>query len=231
MTGFIGVLMLDTAFERVMGDAGNAGSYEMPVKIKVVPNAGSTDIVRNGRPDTALVAAFCVAAQELEAEGAIALTSTCGFLLTAQDDIARAVRIPVIVSALSLFPLVHAMHGERPVGILTASGQALGQAVLDAAGVKPGQAMIAGMEDVPAFSSAILVPKSEQLTTIDGAKIEAAAVRKAVELCSTAPTMGAILLECGNLPPYADAIRAATGLPVYSILDGVRLAVSGATVT
>ncbi|QIE42271.1 aspartate/glutamate racemase family protein [Rhodobacteraceae bacterium SC52] len=223
--------MLDTAFERVVGDAGHADSYEVPAKIKIVPNAGSPDIVRNGRPDPALVTAFCDAARELEAEGAIALTSTCGFLLTVQDDIARAVRVPVIVSALSLFALVHAMHGGQPVGILTASTKALGQTVLDAAGVVPGQAVIAGMEDVPAFASAILVPKSQQPKTIDCTTIEAAVVRKAVHLCRTAPAMRAILLECGNLPPYADAIKAATGLPVYSILDGARFAVSGAMVT
>lgn len=217
--------MLDTAFERVLGDAGNPASYDFPVKIAVVENADSTDIVRNRRPDPSTVAAFCAAAQKLEAEGAIALTSTCGFLITAQDEIARSVRIPVMVSALSLFPVVRAMHGARPVGIMTASSKQLVHAVLDAAGIQPHQAAIAGLQDDDAFTSCFLVPKLQQRTSIDQRAIQSAVVNKAIALCQSNPGMSAILLECGNLPPYAQAITAATGKPVYSILDGVRFLV------
>lgn len=223
---FIGILMLDTAFERVLGDAGNPESYHLPAKTAVVRNAGSTDIVRNGKPDPVLVSAFCEAARRLEADGAIALTSTCGFLMTVQKDIARSVSIPVMVSALSLFPLVRAMHGGRPVGIITASSEHLGSEVLDAAGIRPDQTAIAGMQDVEAFASSILVPKSGQNRTIRQSEIQSAVVAKAINLCRSTANISAILLECGNLPPYAQAIKAATGKPVYSILDGVRILVS-----
>lgn len=223
MTGFIGVLMLDTAFERILGDAGNPDSYHLPAKTLVVQNAGSTDIVRNGKPDPVLLAAFCEAAQRLEAEGAIALTSTCGFLATAQEDIARSVKIPVMVSALSLFPVVRAIHGERPIGILTASSEHLGPAVLDAVGIKPDQVIIAGMQDVPEFAASILVPKSQQVKEIRQTEVQSAVIAKALELCQSTSEIGAILLECGNLPPYARAIEDATGRPVYSILDGARV--------
>ena len=225
MKGFIGVLMLDTAFERVRGDAGNPASYHLPVKTVVVENADSTVIVRNGRPDPAMVAAFCAAAQKLEAEGAVALTSTCGFLITAQEEIARSVRIPVMVSALSLFPLIRAIHGARPVGIMTASSIQLGPAVLGAAGILPDQAAIAGLQDEDVFAACFLAPKSQQRTSIDQPAIQAAVVNKAIALCQSDPGISSILLECGNLPPYAQAVMAATGKPVYSILDGVRLLV------
>ena len=223
MTGFIGVLMLDTAFERVVGDAGNPDSYHRPARLRVVENAGSPEIVRDGLPDPDLIAAFCLAAQELEAAGAVAITSTCGFLISVQDRIAAAVTVPVMVSALSLFPLIRAAHGNRPVGIITASRRQLGEAALAAAGILPDQVRIAGMEDCEAFAQAILVPKSDQPARLDREGIADAAVARARALCSETPDLGAILLECGNLPPYADAIAAATGRRVYSILDAARL--------
>ncbi len=225
MTGFIGVLMLDTAFERIPGDAGNPASYHLPVKTAVIENADSTVIVRNGKPDPAMLSAFCAAAQKLEAEGAIALTSTCGFLITAQEEIACSVRIPVMVSALSLFPLIRAAHGARPVGIMTASSQQLGPVVLQAAGIVPDQVAITGLQDVEVFAACFLAPKSQQRTSIDQRAIQTAVVNKAIMLCQSTPAMSAILLECGNLPPYAQAISAATGKKVYSILDGVRFLV------
>lgn len=40
------------------------------------------------------------------------------------------------------------------------------------------------------------------------------------------PTLRAFLLECSEMPPYADAIRAATGLPVYDAITGREYYVS-----
>ncbi|SFR32493.1 hypothetical protein SAMN04488002_0143 [Litoreibacter janthinus] len=215
--------MLDTVFERIVGDAGNTASYHLPARTQVVPKAGSTDIVRDGTPDPALVASFCAAARSLEAEGAVALTSTCGFLVTVQDEIAKSVGIPVMVSALSLFPFVRAAHGNRPVGIITASKPNLGSAALSAAGIALDHALIEGMEDCEAFASAILVPKERQGGCISQEAIQTAVTEKAVRLCRAMPDLGAIVLECGNLPPYAQAIEAATGKRVYSILDGMKM--------
>lgn len=225
MTGFIGVLMLDTAFERIPGDAGNPASYHHPARTAIVDKADSTVIVRDGKPDPAMLSAFCAAARQLESEGAIALTSTCGFLITAQQEIARSVRIPVMVSALSLFPLIRSVHGARKIGIMTASSRQLGPKVLHAAGITPDQVAIAGLEDEEAFASCFLVSKPEQRTVIDQRAIQAAVVKKAILLCEAHPELAAILLECGNLPPYAQAVEKATGKPVYSILDGIRLLV------
>jgi hypothetical protein len=36
-------------------------------------------------------------------------------------------------------------------------------------------------------------------------------------LVSRHPEIGAIVLECTNMPPYAAALRGALGLPVYDI--------------
>lgn len=215
--------MLDTAFPRILGDAGNPASYHRPARIMIVPNAGSPDIVRDGAPHGILIAAFCNAAQRLEREGAIAITSTCGFLVAVQDQIAASVNIPVMVSALSLFPLVRQAHGNQPIGIITASKPHLGRTAMQAVGAAPDQVRIIGMEDCDAFASMILAPKSVQPDRIDAPTIKAATVAKAKALCAQDTQLGAIILECGNLPPYADAVADATGKRVYSLLDAARL--------
>ena len=46
-------------------------------------------------------------------------------------------------------------------------------------------------------------------------------VAAAAGLKEAHPDLGAIVLECTNMAPYAAAIRAATGLPVFSIYNFV----------
>ena len=222
-SSFLGILMLDTAFPRFLGDAGNIDSYPCPARLKVVKGAGSLEIVKDGLPPTGLVDDFCAAAQSLESEGASAIVSTCGFLISVQEQIANAVSIPVMVSSLSLYPVIRTVTASGTIGILTASKAALGNTALKAAAINPSDVVIKGLEDCQAFSNAILAEKKNQLTNMDVVAIENAVVRKSKELVIQCPDLSAILLECGNLPPYTEAIKKATGLPVFSILDGAQL--------
>ena len=215
--------MLDTQFPRILGDVGNPKSYSFPTRSCVVHGAGSLDIVRNGLPSKNLIADFCAAAKKLEMEGAFAIISSCGFLISVQEQIAKAVNIPVMVSALSLYTQIESrLEVGASVGILTASSKNLGNFALDAAGIKRENIQIAGMEDCPAFANAILREKEKQIISLDEKSISAAIVKKALMLQKNYPKMGVLLLECGNLPPYTDALKSATGLPVYSILDAAK---------
>ncbi len=222
-TPFIGILMLDTAFPRIEGDAGNVASYPFPTRTRIVAGAGSLDIVQSGAPSPKLRAAFCDAAQALEHEGAVGLISTCGFLVHTQAQIAASVKIPVLVSALSLYPTVRLAVGAAPIAVLTASEAALMHGGLASAGIDTNDVEVVGLDDCTAFTQAILVDKSDQPSSLDTLAIEAAVVEKSRAILERNPQTRAILLECGNLPPYAAAIRAETGLPVFSILDAAAL--------
>ncbi|MBI4270970.1 MAG: aspartate/glutamate racemase family protein, partial [Candidatus Rokubacteria bacterium] len=48
-------------------------------------------------------------------------------------------------------------------------------------------------------------------------------VRVAQRLCAVHPDLGAIVLECTNMPPYAADVQRATGLPVFDIVSLVTL--------
>ena len=54
-------------------------------------------------------------------------------------------------------------------------------------------------------------------TDMDVALAEADIVAAGRDLVARHPEVGAIVLECTNMPPYAAALREAVGLPVYDI--------------
>jgi len=222
-TAFMGILMLDTAFPRIVGDAGNVDSYPMSARTLVVIGAGSRNVVTGHGITDALTQKFIKAAQRLEAEGAAGIVSTCGFLVHAQSALASSVKIPIIASALSLYPILKTMHGPSPIGILTASEEDLRGGTLQSAHIPPADVRIAGLQDCAAFADLILSEKDQQNKALDTEAIGAAAVERAKQLKQETPDLSCILLECGNLPPYAAAIKSATGLPVYSILDAADL--------
>lgn len=224
MSAFIGVLSLDTQFPRILGDAGNPSSYHLPARIRVVQGAGSPDIVKDGRPAPELVAAFRNAAEDLVAEGACLITSTCGFLISVQNEIAKDLGKPVLLSGLCLLPMVRQMTGGAPVGVLTASATSLGEGAIVAAGVDPDHVRIAGLDHSALFSQTFLTGKTNQNIEFDHAIMEGVVVSAAADLLKNAPDIKAIVLECGNLPPYTDAIKRQTGLPVFSLIDAARLA-------
>ncbi len=219
---FLGVLSLDTAFQRITGDVGNANSYPFSAEIVIVDGADSTVIVRDSMPEDLLMERFIEATRDLERRGASAIVSTCGFLITSQKRIAASVKIPVMLSGLSLYPTVAAICPGR-VGILTASRKALGPSALEAADIEANKVAIGGMEDEPTFAKTFLAKREEQLRELDREAMEKAVCKVAVELKDANPDLSAILLECGNLPPYAAAIREATGLPVFHLLDAAAM--------
>ncbi|WP_319412738.1 hypothetical protein [uncultured Cohaesibacter sp.] len=130
--------------------------------------------------------------------------------------------IPVMLSALSLYRGIRARNPEGPVAILTASAASLGPSVLAAVDIDPDGVVICGMEDCPAFADAILRPKHSQSHHLDQEAIEKDILRKGQMMLASHPDICAFLLECGNLPPYQEALAKATGKPVFSIIDGVN---------
>lgn len=213
----IGILTLDTRFPRIPGDVGNASSYDFPVKFKRVKGATVKRVVTEGDPR--LLQPFIKAAQELEREGVRAITTSCGFLAMFQDELADAVRIPVFTSALMMVPLVYRMLGRyQKVGILTADSTALTTKHLQGAGIESIPLAIAGMQDQPAFTTAIL----DDTFTINAGQVEQEMVNVAQQLVETNPEIGAFVLECANMPPYTFALHTATRLPVFDLYDFIN---------
>ena len=215
----IGILMLDTRFPRIPGDMGHAATFEFPVRYHRVAGADPDRVVRRGA--AGLLPAFIAGARELEREGVGAITTNCGFLAKFQREMAAAVSVPVFTSSLLLVPLVHRMLGPgRRVGILTVNAATLTREHLEAAGIT-GDVPVAvtGLESEKTFTRVLLDDELE--LDVDAAREEH--VRVARRLVTEHPDVGAILLECTNMPPYAADVQCETGRPVFDIVSLVRL--------
>jgi hypothetical protein len=62
---------------------------------------------------------------------------------------------------------------------------------------------------------------------VDTTKVSPGIVQKALDVIKQHPTIRAVLMECTELPPYSDAVRKATGLPVYDAITACDFFVSG----
>jgi Asp/Glu/hydantoin racemase len=215
----VGILVLDTQFPRIPGDIGHAATFDFPVRFHRVIGASPDQVVRGDQ--RALLPAFLEGARVLEREGVRAITTSCGFLAPFQADLAAAVAVPVFTSSLLLVPLVTRMlQPGRRVGILTVDAGSLAEAHLRAAGITPEIPLaVAGLEEEKEFSHVLLDDQLE--LDVDAAREEH--VRVARRLVDAHPDIGAIVLECTNMPPYRQAIQAVTGVPVFDITTLVKL--------
>lgn len=210
----IGVLGLQTSFTKLPGHIRNPETFGFEVRYQVVQGATPERVVSQGDP--ALLEPFIAAARDLEAAGAAAITSACGFLALFQRELAAAVGVPLYSSSLIQLPMVAAMlRPDQPVGVLTASATALSQRHLEAVGAGSVPVRIAGMERRPEFREVILEGKRNDL---DARRMKAEVLAETADLIRSEPAIGAIVIECTDLVPFAPEIRARTGLGVFDIV-------------
>lgn len=208
----LGILMLEARFARVPGDMGNGLTWPFPVLYRVVRGASPERVVLDGA--RGLLPDFVAAARDLVDLGVEAITTNCGFLSLFQAELAAAVGVPVATSSLMQVPWVQAtLPPGRRVGVVTVSAPSLTARHLEAAGA-PIDTPIAGTEGGQEFFRVLIKAEKHELDT---ALAEADILAAGLDLVARHPEVGAIVLECTNMPPYAAALQAELGLPVYDI--------------
>ncbi|WP_170759818.1 aspartate/glutamate racemase family protein [Ruegeria lacuscaerulensis] len=209
----VGILMLDARFPRIPGDMGNALTWPFPVHYRIVRNASPDLVVR--RKAEGMLGAFIDAARELVDDGVDGITTNCGFLSLLQKELTEAVPVPVVTSSLMQVEMVNRLlPAGRRAGVLTISASTLTEDHLRSAQVPEGTP-IGSTEGGQEFTRVIL---NNELT-MDVEKAREDNVEAALAMQKEHPDLGALVLECTNMCPYAADIRAATGLPVYSVVS------------
>jgi len=212
----LGILMLETYFERFNGDIGNARTWPFPVQYRIVKGASPDRIT--SLTDDAMLQPFKQAADELIAAGVDGITTTCGFLALYQRELAAHCAVPVATSALLQVPMVARIlpKGRRPA-IMTFSAPSLTRKHLEAVGVDP-KTPIFGMPPNSEFQRSIRTGD----TSVSIETLRREALQVANRAVHSDPSIGALVLECTNLTPYSADLRRHLGVPIFDMVSLVH---------
>ena len=125
---------------------------------------------------------------------------------------------PVFMSALVQLPAITAAFGpDEKIAIFTANATTLASmydliSTECAVQLADARFVIVGCQDVLGFEAITAGGK------VDVAAVTPGIVAKAKATLAEHPTIRAILMDNTELPPYSDAVRAATSLPVFDAI-------------
>jgi len=223
----LGIIRLDYDYPASKGDVDCADSFGYDVYYKVVPGF-TFEMCQSGVLTQEVKERFKYAVMWLVYEKNVsAITGDCGFMMYFQGIARKITSIPVFMSSLCVLPAVTCAYAQtEQILIFTANGASLEpmrDLIRDECGVDTQQEryIIIGCEDVPGFEAVALGTKVKYNKTKPGI------IKKVRESLEKYPQSRAILLECTELPMFADAIRKETGLPVYDAITACNFFMEG----
>lgn len=206
----LGVIMLDTAFARPPGDVGHAASWPFPVLFETVRGATARRVV--GGQDSDLEDAFVRAGEALRARGAVGVVTSCGFLAARQRSLAARMTLPLATSSLMQLPLIErCLPGGKRAGIVTYDAESLTPAHFVEVGADP-STPVAGLAADGALRGLV-----ERGAAYDADALAREVLEAAGRLMARGD-IGAVLMECTNLPPFSKTVADRFGVPVFDII-------------
>lgn len=222
----LGVIRIDYRYPPALGDIDHPGSFAYAVHYEVVPGL-TFEMCQSGVMSAEVERRFIDAIKHFEQKDVLGITSDCGFMMYFQRLARETTPLPVFLSSLALLPtLTCAYARHEQIAIFTANGESLKPMrglICEECGVdaQDQRYVIVGCENVPHFEAVALGER----VPVD--KVKPGIVARAKEVLAAHPSIRAILLECSELPPYSNAMREATGLPVYDAITACDFFVSG----
>ena len=210
----IGVLMLDSKFPRIIGDVGNAKTWDFPVLFKTVDGKKPEKVVLNLSMED--IQPFIEAALDLQAQGVKAITTSCGFLALFQKELSEILDVPVFTSALIMLPMISRMVGNKKVLVLTANSDTLTKQHIDSVCGNTDEINydVVGTQTKPNFTHFTV----QNWDSVDIELCEKDIIDTIDEAMEN-EEYSAILLECTNMPPYSKKIRERYNLPVFDFIS------------
>lgn len=220
ISGFpIGIIYIEDVFYPMLpGNIVNGYTFDFPVRLKAVEGLNCPDLFDAVSGVKEKVLDACL---KLQREGVRAISGACGFFGNYQAAMAEALDIPVALSSLVQIPWISSLlKKDQTIGILTAQKDSFTDALLDSCGISNELRKRLVVEDLGHEKEFSCI--TEGRGCFDNNVVRKEVVGKALKILETAPNTGAILLECSDMPPYAYAVQAATGLPVFDFTTLIR---------
>lgn len=213
----VGIIAVDLVYPKLPGNVVNATTFAFPVIYRTV----RFDIERLFAGDPAILDEVLAAARELEAQGVRAIFGACGYFAHFQAAVAEAVAVPVFLSSLLQLPMIRlGLKKDQRIAVFAANGEALSKELLASVGATRSDLAVIDVGHLESFA-----PIRRGRTTLDNGRLTQDLAELARKLD---PDIGAILLECSDLPPYAWAIGDASGLPVFDFNSLINWAAQAA---
>ncbi|APG14904.1 hypothetical protein BKD09_41910 [Bradyrhizobium japonicum] len=217
----LGILQLYCTPQMLAGSVSNPATFSFPTICRRVPGASVNNVVF-GAVDDQLEVEFVSTAKRLLRDGAVAITTNCGFMIKYQRAVAQELSVPVSMSSLLLLPyLIETIKGR--VGIVTFDSRPLTLDLLRLAGVESHDRIaVVGIENSETWR---VMSEPENSTTaskmIEDLLAAIALMRKRHD------GVEAILFECAGFTAVAQDVRKQTRLPVYDAVSNANLLMSG----
>jgi aspartate/glutamate racemase len=214
----LGVIMLNTHFPRILGDIGNPDSFDFPVIYERVTSAEVSKIVTSEGISPDIKKDIFEKIKSLESKSVDLIVTTCGFLGEMQDELKAFTHIPILTSSLLTIPFTRTFLNKKTdkIGILTFDSNKLNAKHF---GGHYGDDIVIG--DIPK-NGALFKTIKDDLLTLDYKKAKKEVVSSVLFLLEKEPDIKSIVLECTNLSPYIEDIKAETKLPVIDIIQAIN---------
>jgi len=209
----IGILVLDLWYPYIPGNVANGSTFDFPVLYKILKGSSGKQI---NAADPALLEMTIQGGKELEQQGVRAIVGACGYFANYQEEAARRLNVPAFLSSVLQAPVImRGLKADQKVGVICAYEYAFTPDLLRQCGVDDiSRVVVTGAQDGPEFRNLI-----ENTGHFNSRKLELEVVGLARELVRKNPDVGAILLECSDMPPYAWAIQNEVRLPVFDFIS------------
>ena len=215
----IGIVYIEDVFyPMVPGNIVNGYTFPFPVRLKAVEGLDCQKLFDAADGVYEMVLETC---KKLEKEGVRAISGACGFFGNYQAKIAEELSVPVALSSLVQLPWIATLlKKDQTIGVLTAQKDSFTDQLLDSCGVCTELKKRLLVKDLGHEDQFSCIPEGRGV--FDNGLVQQEVVGKAMEILKEAPNTGAILLECSDMPPYAYAVQAATGVPVFDFTTLIR---------
>jgi hypothetical protein len=216
----LGIMVLCDAYPGFPGDVRNASAWPFPVQYEICEGVDNRTLVWE-QDKAPCREPILRAARKLERMGCRAIAAECGYFAYFQKDVAGSVDVPVFMSSLLQVPFIQQVIGPRKqVGIVCAQKRFLTEAHLRNVGIDPASnIVIAGAQDEYGCTEFDNLWDPEKRPARPEAvydKAEAQMIRTCAAVVQKHPAVGALMLECTGMQPFARAVQRVVDLPVFS---------------